>query len=93
MVVGVFMGNIISIGQLRQNPAPMLRQVRRGAAFTVTDRGEPVADIVPHRDQDWKPLAEVAAILAAIDPDPAWVNELAKQRPVADLTNPWDDAR
>jgi prevent-host-death family protein len=36
----------------------LLRQVRRGKSFTITNRGEPVADLVPTGDARSKNKAE-----------------------------------
>lgn len=43
------MANTISIGELRQNPTQMLREVKAGATYVITDCGEPIADVVAHR--------------------------------------------
>ena len=39
----------ISIRQLRQNASVWLREVQAGESFEVTDRGRPVAMLVPRR--------------------------------------------
>lgn len=59
----------ISIGQLRQNPTAMIREVKGGAVYTLTDRGQPVADIAPHRPAAWRSGSEAAAILDELGPD------------------------
>jgi prevent-host-death family protein len=37
----------IGIRELRQNASKYLRRVAAGESFTITDRGEPVANLVP----------------------------------------------
>ncbi len=41
----------IGIRELRQNASRYLRQVERGETFEVTDRGRPVARLVPIKSQ------------------------------------------
>jgi prevent-host-death family protein len=38
----------ISIRELRQNASAWLKQVQQGESFEITDRGRPVALLVPH---------------------------------------------
>jgi prevent-host-death family protein len=40
----------ISIRELRQNASAWLRQVQQGDSFEITDRGRPVALLVPHTE-------------------------------------------
>ena len=58
------MATEVGIRQLRQNLSVYLRRVAKGERFVVTERGKPVADLVPRaEDEDvWE------RILA----DPAW---------------------
>ncbi|MBO0840598.1 MAG: type II toxin-antitoxin system Phd/YefM family antitoxin [Sciscionella sp.] len=39
--------NSIGVRELRQNASKYLRRVAAGESFTVTDRGTPVAELVP----------------------------------------------
>ena len=39
----------IGIRELRQHASRYLRRVREGETVTITDRGEPIADIVPRK--------------------------------------------
>ena len=55
--------NRISIGQLRQNPTAMIRGVKAGETYTLTDRGQPVAEIRPHPDDRWVPAEQVDELL------------------------------
>ena len=79
----------ISIGQLRQNPTEMIRNVKQGATYTLTDRGQPVADIAPHRPARWRTGREVGAVLAQLGADPLWIEELRQLRADDGLHDPW----
>lgn len=83
------MAKTISMGELRQNPTRMLREVKAGATYTVTDHGEPVAEITPHRRQRWIPSEEVQELLLALGPDSDWAEELAEGRSVEEARDPW----
>ncbi len=62
---------------LRNDVSAILRRVAAGESFTVTVRGEPVAELVPvRRPRQFVPRDEVAALLAAIPPDPELAREL-----------------
>lgn len=87
------MEHTISIGQLRQNPTEMIRDVKRGATYTLTDRGQPVADIAPHRAARWRSGREAAAVLAGLGPDPLWGAEAARLRAEDELRDPWAAAQ
>ncbi|MCI1749054.1 MAG: type II toxin-antitoxin system prevent-host-death family antitoxin [Acidipropionibacterium sp.] len=71
------MARTISVGELRQNPTRMLREVKEGATYTVTDHGEPVAEIACHRRQRWIPVEEVDGLLRELGADEAWQQEIA----------------
>jgi len=43
------MSAVVGIRELRQNVSALLRRVQAGESFEVTDRGHPVARIVPLR--------------------------------------------
>lgn len=83
------MEHTISIGQLRQNPTEMIRDVKQGATYTLTDRGQPVADIAPHRPARWRSGREVGAVLAQLGPDPLWIEEGRQLRADDELRDPW----
>jgi prevent-host-death family protein len=85
--------NTISIGQLRQNPTQMIRDVVAGAIYTVTDRGRPVADVVPHRSPQWVSGASVDVFLRQLGPEPAWQGELARLRDDVVVADPWEPRR
>lgn len=79
----------IAIGQLRQNPTEMIRAVRAGETWVVTDHGVPVADVVPHREPPWRPIEEIAEALRELGPDPEWVRELEQWRAETTIDDPW----
>jgi len=80
----------ISVGELRQNPTRMLREVRDGAVYTITDHGEPIAEVVPLRRQRWISSATVNALLQELGADLAWEREIASERAADDATDPWE---
>lgn len=84
------MSQSISVGELRQNPTRMLRDVRAGATYTITDHGEPVAEVAGIRRRRWVPGEEVAAFLGELGEDVVWANELASDREEQDLPDPWE---
>lgn len=84
------MANTISIGELRQNPTRMLREVKAGAVYVITDHGEPVAEVAPRRQPRWVPAAELDALLHELGADSAWRSELEKDRAEVVMTDPWD---
>lgn len=83
------MERTISVGQLRQNPTEMIRNVKQGATYTLTDRGQPVADIAPHRPARWRSGREVGAVLAQLRSDPLWIEEGRQLRADDELRDPW----
>ena len=85
--------NTISIGQLRQNPTAMIRAVQAGETYTLTDRGQPVAEIRPHPGVRWVPSEEVTALLRELGPDPKWAEELRQLRDEAIMSDPWERGR
>jgi prevent-host-death family protein len=85
------MAKTISIGQLRQNPTAMIREVRAGATYTLTDHGEPIAEIVPYRPRGGVPTEKVAELLEYLGPDPAWAAEIEKnRREFFVMEDPWE---
>ncbi len=74
----------ISVEQLRQNPTQMIREVRAGATYVLTDRGVPVADIAPHRERRGVPsekaAEELRRISAQLGPDPDWLKLIEEGR-------------
>lgn len=87
------MSNTISIGELRQNPTRMLREVKAGATYVITDHGEPVAEVAPRRGQRWVPAADVDALLRELGTADAWAREIAETRAAEGADDPWERAR
>lgn len=86
------MANTISVGELRQNPTRMLREVKAGATYTITDHGEPVAEVAAGPQPRWVPSEEIDALLGELGADDAWAREIASDRAAVDLTDPWENA-
>ena len=80
------MPNTISISELCQNPTRMLHEVKSGTTFTITDHGEPVAEIIP-RHARWVRSEDVDALLRDLGNDADWAQEIADDSAVdrADL--------
>jgi prevent-host-death family protein len=53
----------IGVAQLRQNASRYLARVEGGETFTVTDRGRPVALLIPFPSDPWKRLLESGRVL------------------------------
>jgi prevent-host-death family protein len=58
---------VITQRQLRNDSGEVLRRVEAGETFTVTRRGVPVADLVPHQQRQATPTRYVAADVLAAD--------------------------
>ncbi len=86
------MSRTISIGELRQNPTRMLREVKAGASYTVTDHGEPIAEIVARRQARWIPSDEIDSLLRDLGSDEAWAHDISAQRAAVDVVDPWERA-
>lgn len=87
------MGKTISVGQLRQNPTQMLREVRAGAKYTVTDHGEPIATISGTQEQRWVPVEQLDELLRDLGADQTWGDELAAERAATQISDPWVEGR
>lgn len=83
------MAHTISIGQLRQNPTRMLRDVRSGARYTITDHGEPVASVTSIRTARWVPSEDVDALLRELGADAEWAREVDEARADENVSDPW----
>lgn len=72
---------IIAQRDLRNDVSAILRRVAAGETFTVTVRGEAVAELGPiQRPKQFVPRDEVAAVLGARPPDPDLMEELRALR-------------
>ncbi len=79
----------ITIGQLRQNPTEMIRNVREGEEYVLTDRGTPVARISPVDPQLWV-SHDRAQRAFRHRVDPAWAGEVREQREESDMSDPFE---
>lgn len=52
----------MGIRDLKQNPSKIIAQVKQGEAFTVTERGVPVAKIVPIAEDPFTQLVQKGVI-------------------------------
>lgn len=52
----------MGIRELKQNPSTIIAQVKTGEAFTVTERGVPVAKIVPISEDPFTALVQEGVI-------------------------------
>lgn len=69
----------VGVRELRNDTARVLGAVRAGERVTLTVRGEPIADIVPHaRRTRWLPGATLHDQLAERAADPELRGELAE---------------
>jgi len=78
----------ISIGQLRQNPTAMIRAVRQGAQYVLTDHGVPTARIIPIQRHAWVRFEDARDVLQE-PADPAWIRVIDEMRDSAPLRDPW----
>jgi prevent-host-death family protein len=68
----------VGVRELRNNTADVIAAVESGERVTLTVRGNPVADIVPHgRRTRWLDGDHLASELAGRAADPALADELA----------------
>lgn len=71
------MSEVIPQRDLRNDVSAVLRRVAAGESFTVTVRGEPVAEIVPvRRPRRFVPRDDLVRLLARRQPDPELLAEL-----------------
>lgn len=70
----------------------MLRKVGEGRTVTVTDHGEPVAQISPQPAQRWESVDDVDKLLRAMGPDEALARDLNDGRDAMDPRDPWSDS-
>ncbi len=58
----------VGVRELRQQASKVLDEVKAGAVVEVTERGEPVARIVPLRPDPWQALLESGRVQVPIGP-------------------------
>jgi len=69
----------VSVRDLRNRTADVVAAVQAGEHVTLTNRGEPVADIVPHRRRTrWLPGDWLRDQLADRQADPALTQDLER---------------
>jgi prevent-host-death family protein len=68
----------VATRELRNDTAGVLRRVQSGETVTITVRGKPVADLVPHRPEGprWLGPAEVVDLLSKYSADPGLRDDL-----------------
>lgn len=59
----------IGVRELRQQASRWLARVRRGESFQVTDRGRPIAMLVPIVDDTWERLLASGQVVDQLDPE------------------------
>jgi antitoxin (DNA-binding transcriptional repressor) of toxin-antitoxin stability system len=76
------MGRDVSIRDLRNSTAAVIKELEAGERLTLTVNRRPVADIVPHtEDRDpWVPAAELRRIVRDAPADPGLLDDLADIR-------------
>lgn len=76
------MGRDVSIRDLRNSTAAVVKQLEAGERLTLTVNRRPVADIVPHtEDRDpWVPAAELRRIVRDAPADPGLLDDLVDIR-------------
>lgn len=55
-----------SLTELNSKSNALARAAQAGETVVITDRGTPIADIVPHQDRSWVTRAELADGLGAL---------------------------
>ena len=78
----------ISVGMLRQNPTQMISDVRDGAEYILTDRGRPVAQILPYTGPNWLDAHKASALLSEIS-NPGWAEDIQQARADHDMGDPF----
>jgi prevent-host-death family protein len=69
------------IREVRQNLSALLREVRKGREIVITDRGEPVARLMPPSESATRPFPDLAEFRARLpELDPPLSSTLAEQR-------------
>ena len=81
-------GKVMSVGQLRQNPTPMVHDIEIGIPWVLTNHGRPFARVVPYTQRAWTAVAEVIDLLNT-PTEPSWRSELEADRAASDMRDPW----
>jgi prevent-host-death family protein len=56
---------VIGVRELRQNASKYLKEVAAGESFEITDRGHPVARLVPTTGDPWRDLISAGEVVEA----------------------------
>jgi prevent-host-death family protein len=74
------MASRVASRELRTNTADLLRRVGAGEQIVITQRGNPVASLVPFEPprRRWLPRPELVQRLAAVQADSGLRNDLAR---------------
>ncbi|MFT4259685.1 type II toxin-antitoxin system Phd/YefM family antitoxin [Microbacterium sp.] len=86
------MSGSITVGELRQNPTRMLREVKAGARYTITDHGEPIAEVAAITQKRWVPAEQVNELLSELGADDSWAHDIQAARTAEDAGDPWQGA-
>ncbi len=88
--ISAYNGFMTDVGmrELRQNPAPVLREVEGGAEVTVVVNGRAVARIVPLETPAWV-AGDLAGRIYRTAVDPGWEGELRAAREEDIVGDPW----
>ncbi|WP_264890965.1 type II toxin-antitoxin system Phd/YefM family antitoxin [Mycobacterium kiyosense] len=78
----------VGMRELRQNPAPVLREVEGGGEVTVLVNGRAVARIVPMETPAWV-AGEQAGSIYRTAVDSGWEDELRAAREEGIVGDPW----
>jgi len=68
----------------------MLRDVRTGSVWTITDHGEPIAEVRPLHPGPWLASEDVAALLRELGSDEHWAAQLSEDRQQVEFHDHWD---
>jgi prevent-host-death family protein len=56
---------VIGVRELRQNASKYLKEVAAGESFEITDRGHPIARLVPTTGDPWRDLISAGEVVEA----------------------------
>lgn len=59
---------VIGVRELRQHASKYLKEVAAGESFEITDRGHPVARLVPTTGDPWQDLISAGQVVEAARP-------------------------
>jgi len=70
----------VATRELRNKTADLLKRVEAGESMVITVRGKPVADLVPHRNDEprWMPRDELIELLKTHSADPGLRDDLER---------------